>query len=129
MKEPTGMLARWAVHLQGYDFTLKHRKGDLNVVPDTLSRTNEQVAAVEINVNDIWYQKMLNNINLNPENFPQWQVKDGILYKRIVNRDAFLVDVSEWKQVIPYENRIKILEKYHDQPLAAHFKIFKTRYF
>lgn len=42
MKEPTGKLARWSVKLQQFDFTLVHRKGTLNVVPDFLSRIPSQ---------------------------------------------------------------------------------------
>ncbi|KAH8320322.1 hypothetical protein KR067_013067, partial [Drosophila pandora] len=36
-----GRLARWAIKLQGYGFTIVHRKGSENVVADALSRTYE----------------------------------------------------------------------------------------
>ncbi len=32
------MLTRWAIALQGFDFTVVHIPGKLHVVPDTLSR-------------------------------------------------------------------------------------------
>ena len=32
------MLTRWAIALQSFDFTVRHKLGRLHVVPDTLSR-------------------------------------------------------------------------------------------
>ena len=37
-KDLTPRLARWALILQGYSFSIKHVKGSLNVVPDAISR-------------------------------------------------------------------------------------------
>ena len=33
-----GRLARWSLNLQGYNFSIEHRKGKLHIVPDSLSR-------------------------------------------------------------------------------------------
>ncbi|XP_064537385.1 uncharacterized protein K02A2.6-like [Drosophila montana] len=46
MKDLSGRLARWPVQLQGYDYTTEHRKGNENVVADTLSRSAEAVTKV-----------------------------------------------------------------------------------
>ncbi|KAH8303901.1 hypothetical protein KR044_006968 [Drosophila immigrans] len=43
-KDLSGRLARWAIKLQGFEFTIQHRKGSENVVADTLSRLNEGVS-------------------------------------------------------------------------------------
>lgn len=37
LKDLSGRLARWSLSLQGFDFTIEHQMGSLNVVPDALS--------------------------------------------------------------------------------------------
>ena len=32
------MLTRWAIALQSYDFTVEHKPGNINIIPDTLPR-------------------------------------------------------------------------------------------
>ena len=36
MQDASNMVCRWAIALQSYDFTVKHKPGRLHVVPDTL---------------------------------------------------------------------------------------------
>ena len=38
MQDTSNMLTRWAIALQGFDFTVERKPGKLHVVPDTLSR-------------------------------------------------------------------------------------------
>ena len=38
MQDTSKTLTRWAIALQGFDFTVEHKQGKLHVVSDTLSR-------------------------------------------------------------------------------------------
>ena len=37
MQDTSNMLTRWTIALQSYDFTVEHKPGKLNIIPDTLS--------------------------------------------------------------------------------------------
>ena len=41
MQDTSNMLTRWAIALQGYDFTVEHKPGKLHVIPDTLSKLRQ----------------------------------------------------------------------------------------
>ncbi|KAH8346282.1 hypothetical protein KR084_003528, partial [Drosophila pseudotakahashii] len=46
-KNLSGILARWSLKFQAFDFQIEHRKGALIVVPDALSRTHMDEIATE----------------------------------------------------------------------------------
>lgn len=141
LKDPQGRLARWALRLQPYDFTLVHRKGKDNVVPDMLSRLPRkeegtqyetvQVSSVDevcldSGLQDKWHQKMVKAIQDNPDRYPLWRVDKGILFKLVLDKWENSNEESCWREVLPKNRRPAVLTEYHDAVTAGHLGIFKT---
>lgn len=129
LKEPTGKLARWALKLQQYSFDLYHRKGKLNVVPDALSRIpHSELSAIDLETNteDRWYNKLREKIVKTPENYPEWKVLDGQVYKHIPSKLSVKTNVTEWKSLVPSCQRKKVIASCHNPPTCAHLGFFKT---
>lgn len=130
LREPTGVLARWAAQLQQFDFDIVHRKGKLNVVPDALSRSPlpEEVNILGVLLEDLepWYLKMRDNITNHPENYPHWAIKDGYIYKYLPKNIPLKTNMSDWKLVVPLSQRKQIISQCHDIPTSGHFGFYKT---
>lgn len=130
LKNPHGRLARWALRLQQFDYTIIHRPGKEHVVPDCLSRLNPpEISNITMNEDNLdnWYKNMCDRVKTNPLKFPDWRVSDdNKLYKQIENT-KFLDNFSSWKLVLPKASRNDIMNKYHDNPITGgHLGIFKT---
>lgn len=129
LKDPQGRLARWALRLQQFDFSIVHRKGKDNVVADFLSRAPlESLALVNFPnpVRDPWYLKMLDLVTTYPERYPAWRVDDNVLYKYVKADRKLLDPAAEWKIVVPKEARETVFAECHDSPTSGHLGIYKT---
>lgn len=129
LSNPTGRLARWGVRLSAFNFDIKHRRGVDNVIPDALSRS-VPVASVAITnsfatSSDEWYKTIYNNCASKPESFPNYQIKNGSLFRLSKNK-CILTSEFAWKEVVPAELRQKVIEENHNEPTAGHLGIFKT---
>lgn len=131
LKEATGRLARWALKLQNYDFSIIHRKGREHVVPDMLSRSVPEI--LEINVDEItkakdkWYFSLLAKVRQNPILYPSFKIVNDCLYKHVrCSYPELHLESDNWKEVVPKYLRSSIISKSHDSPTSGHTGIFKT---
>jgi hypothetical protein len=129
LNNPTGRLARWGVRLSAFNFELKHRRGVDNVIPDALSRAIPVSAVVlsnsYLNTTDTWYKDIYNSCLTKPQNFPNFFIKNGSLYRLCKNKHELTSEFS-WKEVVPIEFRHDVLEENHSEPMAGHLGVFKT---
>lgn len=125
LKDPIGRLARWTCRLSAFKFKIVHRKGSLNVVADFLSR---HIAAIEVDkfTPDPWYEEMMIKVNDRPDLYPNFLVKDNLLFKHLPRHQGIEANLSDWKVVVPTANRRDIMNECHDKPTAAHLGVSKT---
>lgn len=129
LNNPTGRLARWSMRLSSFNCIIKHKKGSDNVIPDALSRAmpvNSISTANSLNTtNDTWYSNIYNNCMKKPHKFPNYTIKNNILYRLSKNK-CRLTSEFNWKEVVPAELRESIIKDHHDKPTDGHLGIFKT---
>lgn len=131
INNPTGRLARWALELQQYDFTIQYRRGNENVVADALSRqpveTCQLAATTEQNTEYQtqcqWIKKKRAEIQTNPVKYPDYAWVNNQLYRHF---PAIEPDDVEWKLCVPQNLRKQVLQENHNQPAAGHLGVRKT---
>lgn len=132
-------LARWALALQRFKFEIKHRKGSLNVVPDFLSRLNEdEVAAIDIeegllidlnseHFKSTEYKEWVCKVQANNANFPDLKTEGGYVYRRAEHLTGERThDEYAWKLWVPKELVSLVISRAHNSPMASHGGIHKT---
>lgn len=148
-KESSGRLARWALKLMEYDYTIRHKQGRLHVVPDCLSRnpcevedprdedrTNE-IPMLALGLQDLSQMqqqdeecKRISAAVRDPEKAASrdrrmcrsYVIEDGVLYRK---NTAHLGGAK--LLVVPKELRKEILFECHDSPLSGgHLGFSKT---
>ena len=127
IENPSGRLARWAMELSQWDFDIEYRKGTENNVADALSRQPLEVCETNLPT-DKWYDKMYKAVTEDPENNPEYCIRDKRLYRHILHTLDFKdTDPSdEWKICVAENERKRVLKENHDIPTAGHLGVAKT---
>lgn len=128
LDNPTGRLARWSTILSQYSFEIEHRKGNLNVVPDALSRP-PQVALVtfergQTTTGDPWFEKIYQGVTLSPQLFPSYTLRNGVLLRKM-SVDNPLAD-NPWRLVLPASKTREAIDEIHNTFPNVHPGIMKT---
>ena len=126
MKNPTALMSRWLLRLNAYDFEIKYRKGSVNVVPDALSRIVMSMTTSGVDSNDAWYKALRKRVHDNTDNFPDFRLTGQELFKNCLGKDEMGNTIHHWKRVVPQEERVEIIRRFHDSPTAAHLGFQKT---
>lgn len=134
-KDLSGRLARWSLKLQTYRFTIEHRKGSANIVPDALSRAHvEAISDIPLSIDlesphfkSEEYLALLLQVEENLNRLPDLAVTDGKVYIRTEPSNVNSVsDRAAYKLWIPSSMTAEFIKQAHDPPLASHGGIAKT---
>ena len=140
LHEPQGRLAKLILKLQNLGCDIAYRKGCLNGNADFLSRININRIELENPIN--WYVEQQNDNecklvkqflekeieNADDQNQKLINIEQFVPYLQYlsINSDGIILH-SDVKILVPEHMRMSILKEYHDQPMAGHMGINKTK--
>lgn len=113
--EGSSRLARWALELNHYDLTIRHRAGKASVVPDALSRAVEEILVIEDEETDEWYEMMREKILHDPESCADFKLQGRRLFKYELVEEDIGCQGYVWKEYVPQDQRISVVTEIHRQ--------------
>ncbi|KXJ77673.1 hypothetical protein RP20_CCG006901 [Aedes albopictus] len=113
-------IARWALKLSKYDVVLQYKKGSENVSADALSRS---VYAIDTGLTDPYIEGLKYQIEKHPDQFRDFKIVDGKIFKFITNSTLPEDPSFRWKEVLPLLARKPTIEGIHNN---AHLGFLKT---
>jgi len=133
IESPSGRITRWVLELQQYDFEIAYRKGQLNVVSDSLSRQPlpetlqgiKETSAAEAFSACSCILEMREKIRTQSQKYPDYVMEGNTLYRNIAHK-AGSEDVETWKMCVPKALRETVLKENHNSPAAGHVGSRKT---
>ncbi len=149
--KPSSRLIRWTIRLQGFHFTVKYRKGQCNIVPDVLSRTQNHnalpdtiftVNASKATASQVSMPVDLTQIAISQSNDSEVQeliakagnqtipdasrihyvVRNGFVFRSVPDGQKG----QKYQLIIPSVHREAFLQYAHDNPLSGHLGKLKT---
>lgn len=131
-KDLSGRLARWSLKLQAFDFSIEHRKGKYNVVPDALSRCNAAdgiVASINLDSPEFQskeYCELMKSIQMNQDRLPDVTIMNGRIYKVVPKRWSIGDEDGQARLWVPLTMTLELVRSAHDDVTSAHLGIAKT---
>jgi hypothetical protein len=131
-------LARWSLKMQGYNFTIDHRKGKDHVVPDALSRTHSIDEITELEIippvdlespafQSEEYQNLVKTVESNSNSILNLKILDNNIFrKNLVKNDENPLEINSWKLWLPRELIVDVIREAHDSATSVHGGIHKT---
>ncbi len=149
--KPSSRLIRWGIRLQEFEFTVKYRKGQCNIVPDTLSRSFPESSSLNIltllkpkdsstafatfpvewsdiakaQQEDAEIQGLIAEAQATAAPNPNrihYVMKNGFLFRNISRGQ----EGEKLQLVMPTALRTDFLKYAHDNPLSGHLGRLKT---
>lgn len=124
--------------VRAIDFTIEHRRGKDNVVPDVLSRIHEDeneiysielevLSAIDLDSKEFDYPEYVKlRERYEKCNMPDFKVLDKFVYKRTEFSEGKQDESDSWKLWVPELLRNQVMYSAHNVPGSAHGGIART---